>query len=179
MIRKAITLSASAFFISGLIVLSGAGLAAAAPVPSDVPMVVREGSDAPVQPLDSRDCNQVSNTPTPESWIAVCVTTYSIGTDVGLNSGVGFGVNSTSATGCKVTGYLRLARGTARWNGPKVTRNCTVALLDKGLLHTPFYHWTGFSSATSGSGRVCIDLYYNFSDSSGWQRCHDGPWSAL
>ncbi|MEV4117386.1 hypothetical protein [Micromonospora sp. NPDC049645] len=79
------------------------------------------------------------------------------------------GPNATSATGCKVTAYVTI-NFVSTWTTPKVTRDCTNALTNRSA-GVSTYFWGGQTSGTSGIGQMCIDLYYNNSSSSGWQRC--------
>lgn len=180
MIRKTAGRLASITLTAGMAALGVAGPAAAAApsTPHGTPMRVSDGPAAPIHASNIEDCGTISNTPAPNTWINVCAATYRIGPDVYLDSQADFGRNATSATGCKITGYLRLANASGSWNGPKLTRDCTNALQNREFPQT-YEHWRGFSSATIGSGRVCIDLYYGGSTHSGWQRCFDGSWTDL
>ncbi|GIF62257.1 hypothetical protein Ais01nite_02920 [Asanoa ishikariensis] len=80
-----------------------------------------------------------------------------------------FGPNATSATGCKVTAYVTI-NFSSTWKTPKVTRDCTKALENR-YSTLNIWFWGGQTSGSSGVGQMCIDLYYNHSSSSGWQRC--------
>jgi hypothetical protein len=87
------------------------------------------------------------------------------------------GPNATSATGCKVTSYVTI-NFSSTWTTPRVTRDCTNALKNRADgMYT--YFWGGATSGSSGVGQMCIDLYYNNSSSSGWQRCRQTGVSQL
>ncbi|MEV7229838.1 hypothetical protein AB0M79_22910 [Polymorphospora sp. NPDC051019] len=97
---------------------------------------------------------------------------------VGLQTSVSFGSSATSATGCKITGWLILRRAgqTSTWEGPRNTFNCRWALDNTGTAVVNWWpNWSGSTSGDVARGRVCVDLYYNGSSSSGWQRCYTGP----
>ncbi|MCF0095664.1 hypothetical protein B0E54_04526 [Micromonospora sp. MH99] len=95
-----------------------------------------------------------------------------------LSTNVMFGANATSATGCKITGWLILQywNSTSTWEGPRNTFTCEGALTKAGTgIGLWWDNWAGYTSADGAQGRVCVDLYYNGSTSSGWQRCYTAP----
>ncbi|WP_089158189.1 hypothetical protein [Micromonospora sp. NBS 11-29] len=97
---------------------------------------------------------------------------------VSLKTDVMFGSAATSATGCKITGWLILRNWgqTSTWEGPRNTFDCRYSLDTAGTAIVHWWqNWSGYTSAQGASGRVCVDLYYNGSSSSGWQRCYTGP----
>jgi hypothetical protein len=95
-----------------------------------------------------------------------------------LFSSVKFDAGATSATGCKVTMYAMLDKPNSNpWNSAKVTRDCSNALRSSGWFD--YVHGASNTSATAINTRVCVDLYYNHSTSSGWQRCHDSGWHPI
>jgi hypothetical protein len=104
-------------------------------------------------------------------WFYIADGQPSVSLDVGFISGP----RSTSATGCKITAWLILDKPESnQWEGPRRTENCTSDLRDNEWGY--YYFWQGPSSAVEAMGRVCIDLYYNNSTSSGWQRCANSYW---
>jgi len=97
-------------------------------------------------------------------------------TDFTLVSRVLFDENATSATNCKVTMYVELKKpGSDVWTSPKNVQNCQWAVDHPGEL-LKLNHQSSESAATYGRAHACIDLYYNHSSSSGWQRCQVGDW---
>ncbi|MEV4535868.1 hypothetical protein AB0J82_18790 [Asanoa sp. NPDC049518] len=93
------------------------------------------------------------------------------------DSGVRFGAKATSATGCKITSWviLRTWANPNTWEGPRTTFSCANALAAAGPMpasERTYDHWAGYTSGQGAQARTCVDLYYNYSSSSGWQRCY-------
>lgn len=98
--------------------------------------------------------------------------------NVSLSSTVQFGSQATSATGCRITSWLVLRNygSPSTWEGPRRTWDCRSSLDRAGTAVVTWWdNWGGYTSAQGAAGRVCVDLYYNGSSSSGWQRCHTFP----
>jgi hypothetical protein len=132
---------------------------------------------------DAAECSVISGAGTAYEYISLCLEDYwthpagSLPT-FRLYSHVTFGILATSATGCKVTLYAELDKaGSDIWKSAKVTRDCTSSLISAG--NTSVYlHGVSGTSATVINVHGCIDLYYNNSTSSGWQRCATSGWHA-
>lgn len=100
-----------------------------------------------------------------------------------LSGAVRFGRLSTSATGCRFTAWQRLSTtGSSVWEAPRRTHDCTFGLR-RGVWSPAqtemLQFWRGNTSAVNANARGCIDLYYNNSTSSGWQRCADTSWTSV
>ncbi|MEV4536953.1 hypothetical protein AB0J82_24560 [Asanoa sp. NPDC049518] len=106
----------------------------------------------------------------PENFINVTSIIETSGANWDHDAFLQIGAKATSATGCKITGWLILSSSSGTWEGPRVTKDCTYSLTHRNTA-TRYEFWAGYSSAATGKSRVCIDLYYNNSTSSGWQRC--------
>ncbi|BAL88628.1 hypothetical protein AMIS_34080 [Actinoplanes missouriensis 431] len=94
-----------------------------------------------------------------------------------LETAVGFGISATKkTTKCKVTARAELQKiGSAPWSTGAVTKSCTDAVLNPGT-YKPYFHLETATFATHMRSIGCIDLYYNGSSTSGWQRCYTTAW---
>ena len=110
----------------------------------------------------------------PTAQIKTCQTIYWSGSTIYHSTTLNVGVNATSATECKITGWLTLSSSVTggQWNGPKQTSNCNSALRNWQIDHY-YTFWSGPTSGVYAQGNICIDLYYNWSTQSGWQRCRE------
>ena len=134
----------------------------------------------PAIPNDVADmsCQAIVNAGLAERYqIWMCHTPYGTRSNASLATGVWFGKDSTSATGCKLTAWQLLFKpGAAVWESPRMTADCGGPL-PRGSFPESYFEtgfWRGPTSATNHLGRGCIDLYYNYSNSSGFQRCWNG-----
>jgi hypothetical protein len=76
------------------------------------------------------------------------------------------------ATGCKITTWVRLhnKQVTKTWDSSRTGQDCTRALNDILPIGGEQTTATGAYYARS---RGCVDLYFNGSSQSGWQRCQE------
>ena len=114
----------------------------------------------------------------PSTHIYTCQTIYWSGGNIYHSTSLNIGKDATSATACKITGWLTLNTSVTggSWNGPRLpSQDCSSALRNDQI---DFYYtfWGGATSGTYAQGNICIDLYYNYSNSSGWQRCRQTLW---
>ncbi|MEV4821344.1 hypothetical protein [Micromonospora sp. NPDC049274] len=87
------------------------------------------------------------------------------------------GVNAnTTATGCKVTYWTSLKTlSSGTWQTPKVTESCSWMIKSGSWsFFGPLSYYQ--TSGTVAQGAFCVDLYFNGSASSGWQKCAVGGW---
>jgi hypothetical protein len=84
----------------------------------------------------------------------------------------------TSATNCKITAVLTLAAkadgDTWKLTGP--SSSCKSALDHRGGPGVAAITALTGTTANYAQAKVCVDLYFNHSDHSGWQWCHYGKW---
>ncbi len=140
-------------------------------------IVVTTGA-APARAAQQNDCQVVAGTISPAlNWIELCVVMNWTGNHFATYTKVIIqpGVN-TSATNCKVTVYLDLKvdNGTP-WSTAKNTKSCDSSIDRPGESYL-FFHYESDTAANWWRGHVCADLYYNYSSSSGWQRCITPGW---
>ena len=76
-----------------------------------------------------------------------------------------------TATDCKLTVWTYLARGTSVWQTRKRTWPCRSALPGEGGDGVIGTDWGTGTTADRAQGKACVDLYFNGSSHSGWQRC--------
>ncbi|MEU4420750.1 hypothetical protein AB0F81_08995 [Actinoplanes sp. NPDC024001] len=133
---------------------------------------------APAQAYENGECINKGGSVSSNTSIYICLKYkgYQVDGDTNhfsLYGGSQFDTESTSATNCKMTVWSTLfAAGTSgTWNSAKVTKSCKWEVDNPGDSLTYLYYSASNTAATHIQVRGCIDLYYNGSSSSGWQRC--------
>ena len=96
--------------------------------------------------------------------------------EIGTLSKVRFGRDATAeSTLCKVTVRLNLRTSAGvTWTAGSDTQSCDDAVRYTGW-KTKYHHALG-TGATRAQLHGCVNLYYNYSSSSGWMNCADTDW---
>ncbi|WP_141561852.1 MULTISPECIES: hypothetical protein [Micromonospora] len=146
--------------------------------------VILPTSGAPAQAAEQSYCGALSGSYANGNRIGLCMNIFWYVPSGGgqafyLTSDVLIDPAATGATGCKVTAWVSLDKPNSnQWQSPKNTQSCTSALSERGTWQNSYHFSTG-TSATEAQRHACIDLYYNGSSSSGWQRCMSSGWEQM
>ena len=84
----------------------------------------------------------------------------------------------TSATDCRVTVYVTLMDPDGnQWKSGKTVRDCTYALHRRNSRYMND-HFVSDTRAAFWRGHISVDMDFNNSGTSGWQRCYVGHFMA-